>query len=79
MLSKASYCLWDEMCKKKVGYTEIVLVWIVPVLIWIPVWLENTQFGTGNGSNGGYMCHPKENGKLVIMTTLERNYFLVTD
>ena len=79
MLSKASYDLWDEMCKKKVGYTEIVLVWIVPVLIWIPVWLENTQFGTGNGNENGYTCYPKQDGKLVLTTNLEKRYFLATD
>ena len=51
----------------------------MPILIYLPVWLERTGFGTSNGSNGGYMCYPEENGKLVVMTNLERDYFLVTD
>ena len=67
------------MCKRKVGYAEIALVWITPILIWIPVWLEESQFGTGNGNEDGYTCYPKQDEKLVITTSLGKRYLLVTD
>ena len=79
MFSKACYDLWDKMCKKKLGYAEITVVWIIPVLIWIPVWLEKAQFGTGNGNEHGYTCYPKQDGKLVLTTNLEKRYLLATD
>ena len=79
MFSKASHVLWDKLCEKKLGYAEIALVWIMPVLIWIPVWLDETQFGTGNGNENGYTCYPKQDGKLFLTTNLEKRYFLATD
>lgn len=79
MFSKASHVLWDKLCEKKLGYAEIALVWIMPVLIWIPVWLDETQFGTGNGNENGYTCYPKQDGKLVLTTNLEKRYLLATD
>ena len=79
MFSKATKCLWEEMCDKELGYVEILFLWIVLILSLLPIWFKETEFGTGNGNENGYFCYPKQNETLVFVSDMEKTYHLVTD
>ena len=81
MFSKETRCLWEQMCDKGLAYVEIPCLWIVVILCLLPCWIKEdaTEFGTGNGTENGYFCYPKQNGTLVFISDLEKTYNLVTD
>ena len=80
MFSKATNDLWKKFCDKRLGYIEVLFFWLIPILIWLRIWFDDTKFGTGNGNENGYTCYPiGKNGKVVFITDLERYYLLITD
>ena len=79
-ISKSTSDLWKKFSDKRLGYIEILFFWVIPILIWLPIWFDDAKFGTGNGNENGYTCYPiGKNGTMVFITDLERPYLLISD
>ena len=58
---------------------QIAAIWILPILIFLPAWLEKVNFETGIGHEDGRECYEKKNGTRVHVTQTQFNIFVVTD
>ena len=83
--SQATQNLWQKILDKRLGYLQVFLMWLLPTLFSIPLWFEtdahgnSIEFTTGNGSENGYSCYPKSEGKLTLLTDWQKIHFYATD
>ena len=77
--SETTRDLWQKMRDGKLLFVQIAVIWVLPSLIWIPAWLEEVEFKTGNGTEDGHICYAMQNGTKVHVTKTQLPILFFTD
>lgn len=80
---------WRKILGEKLIYLQLVALWIVPIVCWLPMWLQkDVVFDTSSGKEDGYVCYPYRRNSTsvgsydeirVSLTPLQYLMLLVTD
>ena len=74
----------DKLCKPRLLCPIFLMVWIIPVLINTPKFLEEkVEFSRGDGNERGYICYSKQlnetNSEVVVFTRIQYVTNLIND